>query len=106
MATQEEWPFASSEKFFGSLRDTHFGTASIGDQGMRRGVARDFRKKINRRGNWQSDVDKVGALQRSGEFTVERRIDSASCMSFTDNVGAVPSGDANVRRVFAQRQTE
>src|SRR5690349_7239031 len=106
MPAKEERPFVRWENFLRSLRDAHLCAAGIGDQCVRRSVARNLRKKINRRGNGQSDVDEVSALQRSGKLPIERRINGASCMSFSDNVRAVPPGNTNARRVFSQGQSE
>src|SRR5579864_466845 len=106
MATQKDRAAFPGKVFLRGLRDADFGAARVGDQSMRRSVARNFRKKVDGRGYGQGDVDEVGALQSRGEFAVERRIDGASCVSFTDDMRAVPAGNANVRRVFAQRQTE
>src|SRR5690349_12498120 len=106
MATQEKWAAFAGKVFLRGLRDADFRAARVGDESMRRSVPRNFRKQVYRRGDGQGDVDEVGALQCCGDVTVERRIDGASCVSFTNDVGAVPAGDANVRRVFVQRQTE
>ena len=106
MPAKEERPFVRRENFLRGLRDAHLRAAGIGDKRVRRSVARNLGKKINRRGNGQSDVDEVSALQRSGKFPVERRINGASCVRFSDNVGAVPAGNTNARGVFSKRQPE
>src|SRR5207248_1387005 len=74
MPAKEERPFVLREKFLRGLRDAHLRAAGLGDERVPRSVARNLGKKINRRGNGQSDVDEVSTLQRSGKFPVERRI--------------------------------
>src|SRR5690348_11649933 len=68
MPAKEERPFVRRENFLRGLRDAHLRAAGIGDQRVRRSVARNLGKKINRRGNGQSDVDEVSALQRRGKL--------------------------------------
>src|SRR5689334_6648845 len=101
MAAQKEWASLIRQMLFGGVRDAGLGAARVGDESMRRSVARKFRKKVDGRRNRQSDVDEVGTLQRCGEFAVERRIDGASCVSFTNDVVAVPAGNTEVRSVLA-----
>src|SRR5881394_3792379 len=57
MAAEEERALFAGEKFVGSLGDADFGAAGVGNERVRRSVARDFRKKIDCRGDGKRDVD-------------------------------------------------
>src|SRR5215467_1781878 len=106
MAAQKNWPCLAGKVFLRGLRDAHFRAARVGDKRMRGSVPRNFGKKVDGCRNGQRDVNEVRTLQRCGEFAVERRMDCTARVSLTDDFGAVPAGNANVRRIFAQRQTE
>src|SRR5438876_11956306 len=90
----------------GGLRDAHFGAASVGDQSIRPSVARDFGKKVDGRGNGQGDVDQIGVLERRSEFTGERLVNGGAGLRFADDLGSIPAGNAQMRRVFVESQTK
>ena len=67
-------------------------------------MARNFRKKINSRGNRKRDVNQIGVPQSRSHLAGEGFIDGATSLRFANDVGAVPAGNAHLLRVFAQRQ--
>src|SRR5881392_410308 len=63
MAAEEKRVLFARKEFGGGLGDADFGATGVGDERVRRSVARDFRKKIYRRGDGKRDVDEIGVLQ-------------------------------------------
>jgi hypothetical protein len=55
------------KKLLGSLHDAKFSAARIGDQGMRGGVAGDFREEIKCSSDGQRYVDKISVTKRGFE---------------------------------------
>src|SRR5690348_4591320 len=106
MTAKEERPIVRRKPFFRSLRNAHFGAASIRDQGMSRSVPRNFRKEINGGGNGQSNVNQVGILQRGSEVAGKGFVDGYARLRFAGDFGTIPADNANVRGVFVERQTE
>src|SRR5882724_1913412 len=106
MAAEEERSIGCGIKFRGGFDDADFGAAGIGDERVSWSVARDFRKKIERRANGKCDVDQVGILQGRSEFRGECFVKCAASVRFTNNFGAVPARDVHVGGVFAERESE
>src|SRR6266481_8659208 len=106
MAAKEERAIFAGEKFVGGLGDANFGAAGVGHKGMRRSVARDFRKKIDCRGDGKRDVNQIGVMQNWRQLAGEGFVDGAAFWRFTSNIRAIPSGDAHLGGVFAKREGE
>src|SRR5260370_6904922 len=62
MAAEEQRALFTWENFGGSLSDTNFGAASVGDQRMRRGGTRTFRKKIDGPPDTKSPINQSPAF--------------------------------------------
>jgi len=94
------------KKFGRCVRDAHFGATGVGDQRVRRSVARDFRKEINCRGDGKRDVDQIGVFQ-GGASSPEKTSSSTprACASRTTSTRS-QTADAYPRCVFAKRQSE
>src|SRR6266852_6361007 len=90
----------------GGLRDADLGAASVGDERMRGGVTRNFWKKIEGRSDGESNVNQLGVLQRGSEVPGEGVVDGGAGLRFADDFGAVPTGNADVCRVFAKWETK
>src|SRR6267143_738939 len=73
---------------------------------MERSVARDFRQKVKRRRDGESDVDEIGVAQSGGELSGEGFVYSAPRARFFRNLGAVPAGDVHSLGVFAESESE
>ena|SRR2546426_1101532 len=106
MAAEEKRSVRCGIKFRGGFDDANFGAAGIGDERVSWGVARDFRKKIEGRGDGKCDVNQVSILQSRSEFCGERFVKCAASVRFTNDFGAVPAGDVHVGGVFAERESE
>src|SRR2546425_6477572 len=106
MAAEEERTFFAGEKFVGGLGDAHFGAAGVGDERVRRSVARDFRKKIDCGGDGKREVDQIGVLQSRRQLAGESFVEGAATLRFTNDVGAVPTTDVHPRGVLTERECE
>jgi len=91
MAAEEERSIGCGIKFCGGFDDANFGAASIGDERVSWSVARDFRKKIERRGNGKCDVDQVGILQDRSEFSGECFVKCAASGALHERLRRGPS---------------
>src|SRR5216684_5514995 len=106
MPAEEERPLFARKKFGRCLRDAHFGAAGVSDERMRRSMPRDFRQKINCRGDGKRDVDQIGVLQSRRHLAGEDFVDRAASLRLANHIGAVPTADAHPGGVFAERQSE
>ena len=106
MAAEEKRVLFARKEFGGGLGDADFGATGVGDERVRRSVARDFRKKIYRRGDGKRDVDEIGVLQGGSEVAGEGFVDGAASLRFTNDLGAVPAGDVHLGGVLAESEGE
>ncbi len=91
---------------FRGFRDADFGAARVGDERMGGSMARDFGKKIERRGDGKSNINQVGVFEGWSEIARERLVDSRPKLRFADDFGTVPAKNMDICRVFAQSQPE
>jgi hypothetical protein len=106
MATKEKRAGITGKKLGGSLRDTQLCAARVGDEGMERSVARDFRQKVKRRRDGESDVDEIGVAQGGSELSGEGFVYGAPRARCFRNVGAVPAGEVHSLGVLAESESE
>ena len=104
MTAQEAGPVFARKKRSGGLSDADLGAAGVGDERVRRRVARDFLKMIEGRGDGKPDVNQIGALQSGREAVRKGFVDGAASLRFTNDIGAVPAGDVYLRGIFAQSE--
>lgn len=103
MPTQKDC--SSMKMLRGGAADGALGAARVGDEGVWRGVARDFRKQFDRGGNWERDVDEIRAAHGSGE--VRRRfVNSIAGAGLLKNWLTIESDDARRRKMRSKRERE
>jgi hypothetical protein len=102
MATKEKFCGVLGKKIGSVFGDADFGAASIGDESVRRGEARDFGKKIESGADGKSDVNEIGVFDGRAEVGGEGCVNGVARLSFAEDVWAVPAGDMHVGRVLAK----
>src|SRR6516162_8092301 len=90
----------------GGLRDAHFGATGVGDQSIGSGVPRNLGEKVDGRSNGQGDEDQIGVFESRREFTGERPVNRGAGLRFVDDLGSIPAGNAQIRRVFVESQAK
>src|SRR5229473_688057 len=106
VTAQEAGPVFAGKKRSSGLRHADLGAAGVGDERVRRGVAGDFPKMIERRGDGKPDVNQIGALQSGREAVRKGFVEGAASLGFTNDIGAVPAGDVYLCGVFAKSEGE
>src|SRR5437773_10615018 len=91
---------------FRGFRDADFGAARVGDERMGGSMARDFGKKIERRGDGKSNINQVGVFEGWSEIARERLVDSRVNLRFAVDIGTVPANNMDILRVFAKSQLD
>src|SRR5216683_1557513 len=106
MTTQEAGSVFARKKRSGRMGGAGLGGGGVGDERVRRRVARDFLKMIERRGDGKPDVNQIGALQSGRKAVRKSFVDGAASLGFTNDIGAVPAGDVYLCGVFAKSEGE
>src|SRR6266852_361369 len=106
MTAEKERAGLPEEEFSGSLRDAELGAASVCDKRAGRSDARDFREKIERDADRQSNIDEIGVFEGGRKFAGKSLIECAAGLRFVEDIGAIPACNVNVRGVLAQRESE
>ena len=69
-------------------------------------MASNFGQQIQSCADGQRDVDEVSAAQGGTERSGEYFVDRAGFAGVHRNLATIPTGDMNIRRVFAERLGE
>src|SRR5882724_3459438 len=88
------------------FHDSLFRAARVGYQSRRRRVAFNLAKNIQGHGNGQCDVNQICPFQCRPQISGKSFIERAAYLGFAHNLRAVPPGNMNVVKIFAQRQRE
>jgi len=90
------------EKFNGGSADSQLGAASVGDQGVRRGVLCDFGQDVQCDADWQRNVNQVGAANGRLDGPRKCLVRHTGAFQLVRDLFAIPAGDDYVRRVFSK----
>ena len=80
--------------------------ARVSDQSGCRDVTCDLRKQIERYANGKREVHEIGFCKRRSQVPGKSIVERAANLGIAHNFRTVPASEVDVRKMFAQRESE
>src|SRR5437868_14362679 len=88
------------------FHNSQFCAARVSDQSGCRDVTCDFRKQIERYANGKREVHEIGFCKRRSQVPGKSFVERAANLGVAHNFRTVPASEVDVRKMFAQRESE